>query len=150
MLWEDVRVLDDYYIDQALPVEATNKSASEEMLIRKRGMDTNAEDLPAKKPKGKVKVVDKSDNQLLLSAGHGLSCVLEEFNPPGDHRYKLDTYSLIFNTAYHLILAEFSAIEHVEHQCLKLPNDQSPPDLIVPFSAQAGECIFIHTRQVLG
>jgi hypothetical protein len=153
-LWEQASVLDgDCDVDQlqeALPVEATNQSATlhpEETLVRKRGID-NAEDLPAKKPKGRAKAVDKADLQL-LSSGHGLSCVLEEFNPPGDHGYKLDNYSPVFDTAYHIILAEFSVIEQVEHQCLQLHRDQLPSDLIVPFSAQAGECNFYSApRQV--
>jgi hypothetical protein len=84
------------------------------MLVCKRGID-GAESLPAKKSKGKAKALDKdSDKMLMLDCCH-LSCVLQEFNVPGDHRYKSNKYSSLFDAVNHIILAEFSAIGQVEH-----------------------------------
>jgi hypothetical protein len=125
-LQEQADVLPDGAID--LVPEATDQpqaatSRPEGMLVRKRGID-GAESLPVKKSKGKAKALDKDGDEVLTSDHCHLSCVLQEFNAPGDHGYKSDEYSSLFNAMNHIILAEFSAIGQVEHQCLGLPPDQ--------------------------
>jgi len=146
-LQDQADVLPDGAID--LVPEATNQpqaatSCPEGMLVCKRGID-GAESLPVKKSKSKVKALDKDGDEMLTSDRCHLSCVLQEFNAPGDHGYKSDEYSSLFDAANHVILEEFSAIGQVEHQCLGLPLDQLPPDFVLPFSEQTGECIFHST-----
>jgi hypothetical protein len=111
-LQEQVDVLPDGAVD--LAPEATNQpqaatSHPEGMLVCKRGIE-GAESLPAKKSKGKAKALDKDGDEVLMSDRCHLSCVLQELNAPGDHRYKSDEYSSLFDATNHIILAEFLAI----------------------------------------
>jgi hypothetical protein len=150
-LQEQADVLPDGAVD--LAPEATNQPQAatlclEGMLVCKRGID-GAESLPVKKSKRKVKALDKDGDKMLMLDHCHLSCVLQEFNVPGDHGYKSNEYSSLSDAANHVTLVELSAIGQVEHRCLGLPPDQLPPDFVLPFSEQTGECIFHSTPRQL-